>query len=315
MARFTETQVEQAKRTDLEYLLRARGEKLMPSGAEYRWVYRDGTGEHDSITIRGSSWFDHKRQVGGDAVGFLQEFDGLSFRGAVARLLGLKHTDRERSLTLPPSVAPKPQKQKELTLPPRAGNHRRVYAYLCKTRGIMPEVVTHFVKAGTLYEEPEHHNAVFIATDESGAKKGGMKKSTATYSDFKLTLEGSDTTCAFQHRGASGRVHVFEAAVDMLSFISLYPDNWQAHSYLTLDGTSAKPLLRFLEHNESSEVILCLDNDDAGRQATKRIARQLREKGYADVFVMHSLYKDWNEDLIEQTHIHDAPEPECTMTP
>ena len=150
MARFTSTQLDQAKRTNLEHLLRSRGEKLERSGAEYRWVYRDGAGEHDSITIQDNRWFDHRRLIGGDAIGFLQEFDGLSFRGAVARLLGLKHTDRERSLVLPQKPVPKLQEKKKIILPPRTENQRRLYAYLCKSRCISHEVVPHFARAGLL---------------------------------------------------------------------------------------------------------------------------------------------------------------------
>ena len=314
MAKFTEAQVEQAKRTDLEYLLRARGEKLVPSGAEYRWVYRDGAGEHDSITIRGNSWFDHKREFGGDAIGFLQEFDGLSFRGAVAKLLGLKHTDRERSLILPQNPVPKLQEKKKFILPPRAVNQRRLYAYLCKTRCISHEVVTHFVRAGLLYEDAEFHNTVFLAEDEQGKPVGGMKKSTYTNSDFRQTIEGSDTRFAFRHRGASEKVYVFEAAVDMLSFITLYAKDWQKHSYLALDGLSSKPLLHFLQANESvNEIVLCLDNDEAGIAATERIAAELRKLGHDGVFQLQSEGKDWNEDLCGLAHSRDSPDHELAL--
>jgi len=314
MAKFTEAQVEQAKRTDLEYLLRARGEKLVPSGAEYRWVYRDGAGEHDSITIRDNRWFDHRRLIGGDAIGFLQEFDGLSFRGAVAKLLGLKHTDRERSLVLPQKPAPKLQEKKKFILPPRAVNQRRLYAYLCKTRCISHEVVTHFVRAGLLYEDAEFHNAVFLAKNEQGKPVGGMKKSTYTNSDFRQTIEGSDPRFAFRHKGISEKVYVFEAAVDMLSFISLHQQDWQDHSYLALDGLSSKALLHFLQANESvTEVVLCLDNDEAGIAATERIAAELRKLGHDGVFLLQSEGKDWNEDLCGLAHSRDSPEPELAM--
>ena len=313
MARFTSTQLDQAKRTNLEHLLRSRGEKLERSGAEYRWVYRDGAGEHDSITIRGSSWFDHKRELGGDAIGFLQEFDGLSFRGAVAKLLGLKHTDKERSLVLPQKPAPKLQ-EKKFILPPRAENQRRIYAYLCKTRCISHEVVTHFVRAGLLYEDAEFHNAVFLAVNEQGKPVGGMKKSTYTNSDFRQTIEGSDTRFAFRHRGTSEKVYVFEAAVDMLSFITLYAQDWQEHSYLALDGLSSKALLHFLQANESvTEVVLCLDNDEAGIAATERIAAELRKLGHDSVFLLQSEGKDWNEDLCGLAHSRDSPEQELAM--
>jgi DNA primase (bacterial type) len=314
MARFTSAQLDQAKRTDLEHLLRSRGEELECSGGEYRWVTYDGAGKHDSITIRDNRWFDHRRLIGGDAIGFLQEFDGLSFRGAVAKLLGLRHTDRERSLVLPQNPVPKLQEKKEFILPPRAENQRRLYAYLCKTRCISHEVVTHFVRAGVLYEDAEYHNAVFLAVDEQGKPVGGMKKSTYTNSDFRQTIEGSNTRFAFWHKGTSEKVYVFEAAVDMLSFITLYAQDWQEHSYLVLDGLSSKALLHFLQADESvTEVVLCLDNDEAGIAATESIAAELRKLGHGGVFLLRSEGKDWNEDLLAHCHSRDSPEQELAL--
>ena len=314
MAKFTDEQVDKAKQTDLYEFLRSKGEELERSGGEYRWVTYDGAGKHDSITIRGNRWFDHRRLIGGDAIGFLQEFDGLSFRGAVAKLLGLKHTDRERSLVLPQKPAPKLQEKKKFILPPRAVNQRRLYAYLCKTRCISHEVVTHFVRAGLLYEDAEYHNAVFLAVDEESTPVGGMKKSTYTNSDFRQTIEGSDTRFAFRHRGASEKVYVFEAPVDMLSFISLYAQDWQEHSYLALDGLPSKPLLHFLQANESvNEIVLCLDNDEAGIAATERIAAELQRLGHDGVFLLRSEGKDWNEDLYGLAHDRDSPDHELAL--
>ena len=308
MARFTDRQIDDAKNTDLAVFLRRRGETLVRSGGEYRLVYRDGSGEHDSITIRGNRWFDHKRQIGGDAIGFLQEFDGMEFRKAVATLISAepsesKHTGRNSALIT------QAKKRKPFVLPPRNTDMRRLYAYLCKTRGIGREVVSHFVRAGVLYEDAEYHNAVFVAADEKNKARGGLKKSTHTESGFRQTIEGSDTRYAFRHRGSSGRVFVFEAAVDMLSYITMHPKSWQEHSYLALDGLSPKSLFQFLSENaEVREIVLCLDNDDAGIAAAEKIARQLAELGYADVSVCLPTHKDWNEDIQNAPEIEMSPE-------
>jgi hypothetical protein len=295
VARFTDRQVEDAKHTDLAAYLRQQGEKLVPSGREFRWVYRDGSGEHDSVTVRGNEWFDHKRQIGGDAIGFLQEFYGMDFREAVASLLhqnpgGIIHK----------TAFPEPER-KPFALPPKAPNMHRLFAYLCKTRGIDHNVVTHFVRAGALYEDAERHNAVFVATDEQNKPVGGMKKSTLSGSSFRQTIEGSDTRYAFHHRGASGRVFVFEAAVDMLSYITMYPQNWERHSYIALDGVSSIPLRHFLSVNPGvSEICLCLDNDEGGIKAARRITDQLRDDGYTEITALMPQYKDWNDALTAQ---------------
>lgn len=49
-----------ANSVDLEQFLRMRGEKLERVGREHKLIYYDGSGRHDSITLRGSTWFDHK---------------------------------------------------------------------------------------------------------------------------------------------------------------------------------------------------------------------------------------------------------------
>ena len=179
----------------------------------------------------------------------------------------------------------------------------RLYAYLCRTRGIDHDIVTRFVRAGTLYEDAERHNAVFLATDERGKPVGGMKKCTLSGSKFRQTITGSDTRYSFCHKGTSGRVYVFEAAVDMLSFISMHKQNWQQHSYIALDGLSPKALLCFLDKHDMSEVILCLDNDEPGIAAAERIGRQLQDRGCENVSVLLPRGKDWNCDIVQMQEI------------
>ena len=73
---FTDEQKVLANSVDLEQFLRMRGEKLERVGREHKLIYCDSSGRHDSITIRGSKWFDHKNQTGGGAIKFMQEFYG-----------------------------------------------------------------------------------------------------------------------------------------------------------------------------------------------------------------------------------------------
>ena len=87
MALYTKEQIEKANSVNLEVYLGMRGEKLKRVGSEYILIYRDSTGEHDSISIRGNRWYDHKNMVGGYTIKFLQEFYGLNFREAVRELL------------------------------------------------------------------------------------------------------------------------------------------------------------------------------------------------------------------------------------
>ena len=292
---FTDEQKVLANSVDLEQFLRMRGEKLERAGREHKLIYYDGSGKHDSITIHGSTWFDHKNQIGGGAIKFMQEFYDMDFQTAVQELLGQTVTPLSHS---PPKVSAKEEK-KEFRLPEANTNMHRVYAYLIKQRFIAPEVITHFAKQHTLFEDKEHHNAVFVGVDENGLPRQGHKRSTSTFGNsFRQTIEGSDTRYSFAHFGESGKLFVFEAPIDMLSFLTLYPKDWQKHSYIAMNGVYENSVLTALKnHSNLTEIMLCVDNDEGGIEAVDRLKDILAENGYTDVKRLAPEYKDWNEVL------------------
>lgn len=292
---FTDEQKQLANSVDLAEYLRVRGEKLERVGIEHKLIYYDSSGKHDSITIRGSKWFDHKNQVGGGAIKFMQEFYDMDFQTAVQELLGQRVTPLSHS---PPKAIAKEEK-KEFRLPQANTNMHRVYAYLIKQRFIAPEVITHFAKQHTLYEDKEHHNAVFVGIDENGVPRQASKRSTNSYGNsFRITCQGSDTRYSFAHFGESKRLYVFEAPIDMLSFLTLYPKEWQKHSYIAMNGVYENAVLTALKnHSNLSEVILCVDNDEGGIEAADRLRDILNGNGYSNVKRLAPPYKDWNEVL------------------
>ena len=292
---FTNEQLIRANTVDLVEFLRLKGEKLERCGKEYKLIYSDSYGKHDSIMIHGSTWFDHKNQVGGGAIKFMQQFYGLSFPKAVQTLLG---KDCEQ-LTHKSSDDIAEKEKAKFSLPPENKTMYRVFAYLTKQRFIAGSVVSHFAHAHTLYEDAEHHNAVFVGVDESGVPRQASRRSTSTYTKaFKNTVEGSDTRYSFAHFGESDKLFVFEAPIDMLSFISLYPNEWQKRSYIALNGVYEHALLQSLTaHDNLRQVVLCLDNDEGGRDGAERLRDILHNKGYDRVSILSPCHKDWNEDL------------------
>ena len=292
---FTDEQKILANSVDLEQFLRMRGEKLERVGREHKLIYYDGSGKHDSITIHGSTWFDHKNQVGGGAIKFMQEFYNMDFQTAVQELLGQTVTPLSHS---PPKATAKEEK-KEFRLPEAHANMHRVYAYLIKQRFIVAEVITHFAKQHTLFEDKDHHNAVFVGIDENGVPRQAHKKSTGTFGNsFRQTIEGSDTRYSFAHFGESGKLFVFEAPIDMMSFLTLYPQDWQKHSYIAMNGVYENAVLTALKnHSNLTEIVLCVDNDEGGIEAVDRLRDILAEKGYTEVKRLAPEYKDWNEVL------------------
>jgi hypothetical protein len=189
---------------------------------------------------------------------------------------------------------------------------RRVFAYLCQTRGIDPEVVSAFAHVHLLYESADKHNAVFVGKDEHGRVRHIHMRGTLTGSGFRQTLGGSEKAYSFHHTGSGRQLYVFEAPIDMLSYISLHSESWQENSYVALCGVGSAPIQRFLETSpQLEEVVLCLDNDEAGHNAAQCIARELLDEWEVKVSAHFPEQKDWNEELL--TGQEEVFEPTMAM--
>ena len=293
---FTDEQKVMANSVDLAEFLRMRGEKLERVGREHKLIYYDGSGKHDSITMSGSRWFDHKNQVGGGAIKFMQEFYDMDFQTAVQELLGQTITFLSHA---PPKAVVHEEKTKEFKLPEANSNMHRVFAYLIKQRFINPEIISFFAKQHTLYEDKQHHNAVFVGLDENGVPRQASKRSTNSFGKtFRITCEGSDTRYSFSHFGKLEKLFVFEAPIDMLSYLTLHPENWQQHSYIAMNGVYENAVLTALKnHSNINEIVLCVDNDEGGIEAVDRLRDILTENGYPNVKWLAPKFKDWNEIL------------------
>ena len=298
-----------AGRTDLVALLRSRGETLKKLGSEWEWKFHD-----ERVTIRNNVWFDQYTQKGGDAVDFFRYFYGESEEQAAAMLLNCSVADLEKLLACSPPMSsrPKLEEPKQLEIPPANKDMRRVFAYLCQTRGIAPEVVSAFARKGLLYESADHHNAVFVGRDEQGKPRHFHARGTLTGSHFRQTLPGSEGAYSFHWPGTSGKLYAFEAPIDLLSYISLHPEGWQNHSYVALCGVSAAPVHHLLETQpQLQEVTLCLDSDEAGHNAARRIAGELLREWNVTVSAEFPTLKDWNDELLAN---HQEENESMTMT-
>ncbi|MDE6259948.1 MAG: DUF3991 domain-containing protein [Oscillospiraceae bacterium] len=212
---FTEEQKRQANAVDLGEFLRFKGEPLTRSGRELRME------RNHSVTLRGNEWYDHATEKGGGPVSFLKEFYGMDYQEAVLALL-----DQDVSQLCAQVDTPREKVKKEFALPPANANNRRVFAYLLKHRHLDRDVLTAFVRLGLIYEDKGYHNAVFVGKGRDGEIHHAHKRSTNSQGKtFRMTVEGSDFRYAFNWPGASGHLLVFEAPIDMLSFISMHHDS------------------------------------------------------------------------------------------
>ncbi|MDY3596920.1 DUF3991 and toprim domain-containing protein [Anaerotignum sp.] len=316
MALYTQEQIDKANQTNLEEFLQQKGERLKKTGSESVLIYKDSSGEHDSISVRRNRWYDHKNMRGGYPLKFMQEFYGMNFRTAMKELLHGEEPELGRKKNAEqekPNVSEKTEvngntakcedgtKKSEFKLPEKDSNMKRLFAYLLQTRFLSKDVVKSFVAQKTLYQEKEHGNIVFVGTDKEGVPKSACKKSTAEQAKgFRMTVAGSDCRYGFCWRGENTKLYVFEAAIDLMSFITLRNDEWKADSFLALDGLSPKSLLQFLEDQKNiHEIFLCLDHDAAGIETSEKLKDCLVEKGFSADLVTYCcpIYKDWNEQL------------------
>jgi len=282
---YTQAQIDRANAANLEDFLRAQGETLVRSGKEYRWK------AHDSLTVCGNKWFRHSQSKGGYPVDFVMEFYGKSFPEAVQMLTGEPGEAQPEA-----DPAPSPA----FRLPLRNVTNANILNYLTQERKLSPSLVNFFIAAGDIYEDAAHHNVVFVGRDADGHPR--YASSRGIHEKFRQDAAGAEKAFGFAHRGTDKQLLVFEAPIDLLSFIELFPKNWQQHNYLSLGGVSAKALQQFLsERPDMERVFLCLDADKAGEDACKRLAALLPDT--VSVTRIQPTRKDWNEVLVHRAEI------------
>ena len=282
---YTQAQIDKANAVDLEKFLRAQGETLVRSGKEDRWK------AHDSLTVCGNKWFRHSQSKGGLPVDFVMEFYGKSFPEAVQMLTGE-----------PGEVQPEadPAPSPAFRLPLRNVTNANILNYLTQERKLSPSLVNFFIVAGDIYEDAAHHNVVFVGRDADGHPR--YASSRGIREKFRQDAAGAEKAFGFAHRGTDKQLLVFEAPIDLLSFIELFPKNWQQHNYLSLGGVSGKALRQFLsERPDVERVLLCLDTDKAGEDACKRLAALLPDT--VSVTRIQPCMKDWNDVLVHRAEI------------
>lgn len=301
---FTDEQKHRANNVDLVEFLQQQGEQLIRSGRERRLK-----SDH-SITVRGNEWYDHSDKRGGYAIDFVKRYYNLTFPDAVTMLLG-----GESGISYTPAQNKKQEPPKLFALPNAHTDMRRVYAYLVKTRGISREVVSYFAKEKLLYESceiskdktKEYHNAVFVGIDEKGIPRHAHKRGLYTQGgSFKGNIESSHPAYSFHYVGTSSRLYVFEAPIDMLSFITIHPTDWRQHSYVSLCGVGEQAMLKMLElYPQIDHVTLCLDNDKAGIETCDKFKKILSVDGHQSERLLPQS-KDWNEDLVSAQKSHNG---------
>ena len=293
--RITDEQKERANLVNLPQFLMSHGFDLKKVGKEYVWK------EHDSLHIKDNGpgergqWFRFSENKGGNNIGLLREYMDMSFIDAVEALTG-EHIDR--TYTPSHTYEPKPVQQtaRELSLA-EADNCRRVFAYLCKTRGLDYDMLSALVKKGVISQEEKTGNVLFKYFDTDGKVIGAEKVGTSTEHKFKGIATGSVGGHGFEVvRGTGEKAFFFESAIDMLSYLQMHSKELDNCRLVSMMGVKPSIVLdTMLRHNIAAEnVFLCSDNDTAGNEFAQRLQEQ-----YPDMkrIITPDTYKDWNDML------------------
>ncbi len=262
------------------------------------------------VTIRDNIWFSQYEQKGGNAVQFVEKYYNKSYQDAVQMLLD------EHIEPISVDIQKKQNIKKSFELPAPNKSMKQIFAYLLKARFLDRDVVKYFVDKGLIYESAKYHNCVFVGVDKNGKARHAHKRGTYTLGDsFKGNVESVEAEYSFHHTGTSNMLYVFEAPIDMLSYISLHKNNWQQHSYVALCSVSDRAVIQMLKDNPNiSKIYLCLDNDREGIDSDYRIRHNLNQIGYNEVAFIRPKYKDWNEILKAKNGIEPLPAvPHPTM--
>lgn len=296
--------VAQVKQIDLlAYLQERETDELVKIGPS---AYATKT--HDSLKLSNSKWFWWSRGIGGkSALDYLIKVRDMNFVDAVRHLSDCR-------LTPPPS---KPSKatapeRKRLLLPPMHNDPFQAVSYL-ESRGIELGIIEHCINAGVIYESRRGSlsNVVFVGRSGDTPKYAAMR---GCRGRFRGEAEGSDKRYSFRlaDNPCNPEVHVFESAIDALSFatiLNMQGRDWTKENLLSLGGVppvSARAgeenvpvaLVQYLNDNPNAEALrLHLDNDPAGLNAAALISALLSAK-YKVSIETPETGKDMNDHLL-----------------
>lgn len=228
----------------------------------------------------------------------------------------------------------------KFVMPEKADTNRKVRDYLCRTRGIEERIVDKWIHEGLLFQEAGRFgHCVFVSRDENGKPVYGVKRSADPKRKFVVDVEGSDYSQGFFIKGkldyytkvsdnfASEHSSLFvtEAVIDLMSLQSLYlrrrdyelrqqgkldcdPEDYENRflnsNWYSLNGCRKYDglLNTIASHKGIKDIFLALDNDEAGRNASKAIKEEI-QKRFPDRKIDVSIRvpptegRDWNDEL------------------
>lgn len=294
--RYTDEQIERANKINIVQLAKMYGYQVKEKAKEARIPDMGGL----IIDKERNRWYCFSLHQGGGPIQFLMQFENMSWIESVETLLNEKG-----QLEVIRYENVKPEEPKQFVLPEANRSCHYVFAYLMKTRKIHPKVIQTFLREGLIYESKQYHNCIFVGKDGKGVARYATLRGTYTNGkeQFKGEAVGSDKRFGFSRVGTGNTLFVAEAAIDVLSYMSIYQYRGlekmiESEHLLSLGGTSDNALEQYLfDHPEVTHIKLGLDNDRAGNEGCKQIFDKYSSNYQIKRINMQQ--KDMNEVLIE----------------
>lgn len=285
--------------------LRNYAPDLLVKNGRTDYYHRD----HDSLHFSNGKWYWWSQGKGGtSALDYLIIVEGYEFKDACNYLSDLMN------VSAPVTTYYHPKPTKPFELPVKDKNNDLVIHYLCEVRKIDKGIVEDFISKGLIYQSANFKNTVFVGYDKD---KPAYAFKRSIFKNFKLDHAGSNKAFSFNYTNPdSNMLHVFEAAIDLLSYMTLLKMDemdYTEFNYLSLAGASDKivakseadipiALKAYLEKNPNIKTIIFhLDNDEVGRGATSKIISILNLK-YRCIDEHPTSYKDVNDELIDKAN-------------
>lgn len=298
--RWGEDQIQKAGQVDLLDYIKRQGYPVVEYANGYWKVQGYGgllvSPEKNAWFWESESSITHK--VGGGPIQFVMTVEKKTFPEAVKILLKETSNGAMRHAAAPPV---KTAEKSGFRLPAKGDTYKHMFAYLTNSRQIDTKIVQDFVSKKMIYED-KNHNCIFVGTDDVGIPRFASIRGTNPHVPFKGNPKGADKRYPFCSPGISNRVFVFEAPIDMLSYMTLLKEKGldTGDHYISLAGVSLIGLDGYLErHPDITYIGMCTDNDEEGQKCFSN-AYQAYRPGRTVKRLSPAPCKDFNEDLIER---------------
>lgn len=246
------------------------------------------TKSHDSLKISNGMWYWFSHDFGGkSALDYLIKVKEYSFSEAMEKILS-----KLDNIVLTESNFVHKKQNSKLILPRRSASFVIAKNYLMN-RSIDEEILQECFDNNLIYQDC-FNNVVFVGYDNNKTARYAMCRK-ADESRFMHEASGSHKAFSFRLEASieSESVHIFESAIDLLSYATLLKKNgqdWSNYNLLSLAGVYQPSIKKeagkipialnlFLNnHPNIHKIFLHLDNDRAGRDATLSLINALQLK-------------------------------------